>query len=361
MGVSKKGISNKEDLKKGTSKKAKGATRAAQDPLNRLTSDYSGYGGPPPPGMNNLGPWAGDPLTPRWNTPEAAVTPSGEVTSTSKTGFFSLSGELRNIIYRLALVHESALYVYVGRPHHVMTDALNDPPARALLHVSRQIRLEASSIYYGENMFSIHNDNGPYTQKDKRRTANVTNFQTWLADLGENARWIKRLHICTTHCSGFSDTMDIAAYVKFAAQHPDVSVEVNEELCARCDSWSPMSATMNLVPLAQKLALLNMPAWVDEIKAGNIAGMRVMVIQNTPPSSLWLPFGAPNPRWIFRLASVSYSIEATKQLKGMGKWQALCEKLSLSSSFELMPGSSRGSRFSMRVAATPRDDAMVVD
>ncbi|EMC96951.1 hypothetical protein BAUCODRAFT_48719, partial [Baudoinia panamericana UAMH 10762] len=55
----------------------------------------------------------------------------------------NLPGELRNYIYRLALVEDD----------HIKISKNSKPLQPGILQVSRQCRKEASDIYYQENIF----------------------------------------------------------------------------------------------------------------------------------------------------------------------------------------------------------------
>lgn len=69
-------------------------------------------------------------------------------------GFTSLSGELRNRIYRMALTSNNAILVYArfnnGPGPHSFTQA-----QPALAATCRLLRKEALSIYYAENTFYL--------------------------------------------------------------------------------------------------------------------------------------------------------------------------------------------------------------
>lgn len=83
-----------------------------------------------------------------------------------ETNFVSLPGELRNNIYRLALVETITIRIRFraqDRPHPYRsllfgawsgsTNAWREP---GLLRASKSIRIEASSIYIGLNSFGVH-------------------------------------------------------------------------------------------------------------------------------------------------------------------------------------------------------------
>ncbi|PPJ56192.1 hypothetical protein CBER1_10342 [Cercospora berteroae] len=59
--------------------------------------------------------------------------------------FFELPAELRNEIYRYALVQTDRI--------HITTNMAQPPPEPGILHVNRQARQEALAIYYHENHF----------------------------------------------------------------------------------------------------------------------------------------------------------------------------------------------------------------
>ena len=67
-----------------------------------------------------------------------------EAVDDSSVHFLSLSPEVRNIIYRFAIVEDGLIVIHQQSP---------PPQQPGLLQVSRQIRQEAIDIYYQENLF----------------------------------------------------------------------------------------------------------------------------------------------------------------------------------------------------------------
>lgn len=65
--------------------------------------------------------------------------------ATGECLFFELPAELRNEIYRYALVSTDRI--------HITTTMVQPPPEPGILHVNRQTRQEALAIYYHENHF----------------------------------------------------------------------------------------------------------------------------------------------------------------------------------------------------------------
>ncbi|KAF2173897.1 hypothetical protein M409DRAFT_48809 [Zasmidium cellare ATCC 36951] len=87
----------------------------------------------------------------RSSTPQAKL-PAKKATKT----FFNLPAELRNEIYRLALV----------KPNYLRTVVCGSTyKTPALLQVCRQIRNEAAGVYYGENKFVAHRACGDKMEK----------------------------------------------------------------------------------------------------------------------------------------------------------------------------------------------------
>ena len=79
-----------------------------------------------------------------------------------KSSFMSLPAELRNEIYRLALIEPATIRLrprHNVRPHPFLGETyLRDAkPWRepGLLRVNKSIHVEASSVYYGLNEFSV--------------------------------------------------------------------------------------------------------------------------------------------------------------------------------------------------------------
>lgn len=95
---------------------------------------------------------------------------------TDECRLLALPGELRNHIYRYAVVESEKVTV---KPH--------SPPPPALLSVCRSIREDCGTIYYCENIFELELEeyNGapfaPFhrTYQDFTRNINVTNHQTF--------------------------------------------------------------------------------------------------------------------------------------------------------------------------------------
>ncbi|KAF2495839.1 hypothetical protein BU16DRAFT_526391 [Lophium mytilinum] len=327
--------------------------------------------------------------------PEKSTVQLNDGTSEPKTGFMSLSGELRNIIYRLALVSKNPLLVYLDiGPDLERKETFEDPPALlyrwgitktrkghpsiprpkpkllsnaptvALLQVSRQINREAKSIYYGENLFTLHNDFSKYyMNSDLEENRWVKRFQEWQTDLGDSLQWIKRLHICTYRFSG----PELVPYVMFAIEHPDISIEVSniQGACFRCEnSGEELDEHAELVPLAEKLAILKDPGWIEELRAGNIEDMRLWRYHDPPTRAAPFAHYTINTRkWQYRVDKVSYGLEASRRIKGARAWQELCDKLSQSYEFVLEPLKARkGPRYTIHVA--PRlqsEDDMDID
>ncbi|KAF2804854.1 uncharacterized protein BDZ99DRAFT_467102 [Mytilinidion resinicola] len=319
--------------------------------------------------------------------PETSTAQLDDATAEPKTGFMGLSGELRNFIYRLALVSKDPLLVYLDidpepereeTPEHLPTQhaterpsmftngriniarpkpkPLDNPPTVALLQVSRQVRREARSIYYAENLFTIHNDFTKFYINSKlEETRQIERFRAWQIDLGDSLQWIKRLHVCTYKFIG----AELVPYVMFATEHPDVSIEVSSMhgACARCEE--DRTEPPELVPLAEKLAILKSPGWIEELQAGNIEEMCIWRHRDNPTRVP--PHGAHytivGPRWYYRVVKVSYGIEASRRIKGARKWQELCEKLSQHYEFTLEPLKLRkGPSYLMKVAPRHRSE-----
>jgi hypothetical protein len=75
--------------------------------------------------------------------------------SSDPTNFFSLSGELRNEIYKLALVQSNPVSVDARGLIPRILDPPPNPRVLALLLVNKQVYTEATAIFYHNNSFRI--------------------------------------------------------------------------------------------------------------------------------------------------------------------------------------------------------------
>lgn len=80
--------------------------------------------------------------------PKATESSPEQSTNKTRITFLDLPGELRNEIYKLLLVSQTA-FISVHRPHSQETIAGN------ILRVNKQIYNEASSVLYGGNTFIL--------------------------------------------------------------------------------------------------------------------------------------------------------------------------------------------------------------
>ena len=100
-------------------------------------------------------------------------------TPLSKMALLDLSGELRNQIWRYALVEENAIAIPATNT--------SEPLQPGLLSVNRQLRAECTDIYYNENTF--------YLEVEPRRTDSKLKHP-WFAAIGpERAQQIRKLTI----------------------------------------------------------------------------------------------------------------------------------------------------------------------
>ncbi|KAH8589050.1 hypothetical protein B0O99DRAFT_655664 [Bisporella sp. PMI_857] len=83
--------------------------------------------------------------------------PSQSQTSPILASFFRLPGDIRNNIYRRALVAAHPLYLFQDTGSQVVEAFAPDRPLRwlALLYTNRQIHGEASAVLYGVNYFTF--------------------------------------------------------------------------------------------------------------------------------------------------------------------------------------------------------------
>jgi hypothetical protein len=180
-------------------------------------------------------------------------------------------------------------------------------------------------------------------------------FDRWCNSLGDNLKWLRKVHLCYRSkaralvCIKYQG--DFFPYVKFAALHPDVSITValeGDEGCG-CRAYRMFNGQgIEDPPLAQlsdKIPILKNPAWVDEVRAGNM----VALVGETEPMHLgYLPRTEP---WDIKILEVTYRAPAN-EAKDEDDWHDLCDKLSLSYKFELKRKTSRGgTNFGMIVEA----------
>lgn len=114
-------------------------------------------------------------LTPECRKPLMAA-------SKARISFFSLSSELRNKIYELALDIDDQNPNEIVVAHWRPQERHAGPRLPALLRTSVQVRNEAAPIYFGRNIFTMEcNEQSAYMAEE------------WLAHLGQqNAALIKR-------------------------------------------------------------------------------------------------------------------------------------------------------------------------
>jgi len=86
------------------------------------------------------------------------------MTNTGGLRFLSLSGELRNKVYRLLLCHPTAIALEGDEIWPDSNYPIGNRLSAQLLRTCRQIHTETQPILYGENTFTIQFDNtwGPY-------------------------------------------------------------------------------------------------------------------------------------------------------------------------------------------------------
>ncbi|KAK3714163.1 hypothetical protein LTR37_007965 [Vermiconidia calcicola] len=112
-----------------------------------------------------------------------------ETHSITAASLLRIPGELRNRIYRLAVVEQNTINFCMK--HNFL------PPEPALLSASKKIRREAADIYYKENSFVlvVHDNDGTIVEKwlqssknrkrcnlqyNIRKSTNWKNLHTWL-------------------------------------------------------------------------------------------------------------------------------------------------------------------------------------
>ncbi|KAF2495815.1 hypothetical protein BU16DRAFT_617353 [Lophium mytilinum] len=298
----------------------------------------------------------------------------------SRTGFLSLSGELRNVIYQQTLVYDEKIVVGWGdtkkKRQYQDPTAVLPTGVPALLQVCRQIREEGLSVFYSENTFVLHYEFRAWELRHSPR--NFKRFMDWCAVLGHNIRWLKKIRLCFS-CTGntvemWRGKLDILPLLEFAVDHSDVSIEVTEVwvpdcwhggrecICVRpalsghscvcefrqkglsgcCCTSRP--GNTQLCQLADMFPILKSPEWIDEIRSGNIARLLVWLV--TPPG-LSRPLEAFNPT----VCQVTYGFHAAHQLKDKENLRFLCQKLSLPYCFDLRRQSLYGTSFVKRVEA----------
>ncbi|KAF2804883.1 uncharacterized protein BDZ99DRAFT_467122 [Mytilinidion resinicola] len=328
------------------------------------------------------------PKTKKPHTPKTLRTLRTKVAKTSKpaqtpnspgTSFMNLSGELRNMIYDHALVYPSKVQVSWGttkkpRSHHVARGGAYRPPTGvpALLQVCRQVRQEGLSIFYSANTFAFHEDHDVRARDprfDIRMIGSVWyvctrpttwRFERWLTSLGDNVRWLRHIHLCfhTREAKGLRVRYqgDFFPWVKFAAQHPeaDVVVASGENDVHHCCGCYYADRPGEVAKLAEKFPVLREPAWVEEIRAGNIRGF----VGETVTMGGLRTIQAQGP-WEVQVKEITYS-EQVREAMDEDDWQEVCEKLSLSHSFTLVRKSAKGKgNFGMIVEAKP--EVIVLD
>lgn len=103
----------------------------------------------------------------------------------SRSSFFSLSAELRNLIYEMALKVEDGIDV----SHKVAIGRHT-----GLLFVSRQIYEEAISIWYSVNTFKFDVGDPYYwphsNMEPEDRTYEPQDVTKWLVNIGPRASWV---------------------------------------------------------------------------------------------------------------------------------------------------------------------------
>ena len=156
--------------------------------------------------------------------------------SSEPTSFFSLPGELRNEIYKLALVqpHPVSIDARVVTPRILDSPSTSTSRVLALLLANKQIYSEARTIFYHDNSFRILTNgfnpvpNRPARADDKDETQfkqsnfdvyskfqrlyyqNIepmilcghlwpATFQAWLQQIGPNAVYIRNLEFDMAH------------------------------------------------------------------------------------------------------------------------------------------------------------------
>ncbi|KAI5363555.1 hypothetical protein Slin14017_G055190 [Septoria linicola] len=139
-----------------------------------------------------------------------------------RTSFFSLSAELRNTIYELALVNKSSIVIHrIPITNPVGPRRYSSTKTPALLAVSRQIRHEAAAIYYGANSFlqAVHTPN----YRPDSRTA----LALWLKSLpDDHAALIKGMEFRLINRDGpASNLLDILRHVE-SSLTPDLDDEL---------------------------------------------------------------------------------------------------------------------------------------
>ncbi|OCK82654.1 hypothetical protein K432DRAFT_380266 [Lepidopterella palustris CBS 459.81] len=257
--------------------------------------------------------------------------------------FMDLSGELRNQIYREALL--SVDPIKVGQPRSCNPVHRGGLPS--LLRVSSQIRKEAISIYYGENTFNF-SDESVNNLTPSKRLCSAVRFRNWCEAMGvENIKWIKALNLTLIHCPSciihrlrwsWHYECDIFPFVDFAVKHPNCKIQLCEPQTHRgcgCGRHIIESPTIEKADFADMVKILNEPAWIQELESGNIV-------------KILMHFRRYGER--YEVSTVVYSRQASIRTSRENGWQALCDRLSLPYAFNLKPESVRGGmRFMMEV------------
>ncbi|KAF2495816.1 hypothetical protein BU16DRAFT_526363 [Lophium mytilinum] len=309
-------------------------------------------------------------------TRAAKTSKSAQASKPAGTGFLSLSGELRNMIYEQVLIFSEKILVGYGnnkKPRKQRVRGAPRPPTGvpALLQVCRQIRQEGLSIFYSANTFALHEDNDVirrdpgFELKFSGSKWYVTGrpatgrFERWCASLGDSLRWLRSIHLCyrfrKTGYSGYWTVRysgDFFQWVKFAVQHPDVAITIASEdtYCGCVEGKGPAS---HLTTLADKIPILDEPAWVEGIRAGNITSFVGLTARKTHDFGNW------EESWEVRVIEVAYRSQAQEEMDE-DDWQDICDDLSLGYEFEVQRKSARGKgQYGMIVEAKP--EVIVID
>ncbi|WPB07091.1 uncharacterized protein RHO25_011751 [Cercospora beticola] len=112
----------------------------------------------------------------------------------SRSSFMSLSAELRNMIYEMALCSKDGVHIRWDRTH--MTGR---HPYVSLVSVNRQIREESLTIWYGMNTFKHTISWLPGENANSRtclsRFGRPENLSAWLKEVGANVALIKTIEL----------------------------------------------------------------------------------------------------------------------------------------------------------------------
>ena len=106
-----------------------------------------------------------------------------------KSPLGKLSGELRNRIHRLFLVFDDPFFFDTNSATDFVSSGLRVRKALPLLRACKQIRQEASSIFFGENIFIF---NGKL-RESQHNQLEIMLLGNWLHQLGDSAQYIRHV------------------------------------------------------------------------------------------------------------------------------------------------------------------------